>query len=250
MVEVASSSKNLSENVLFDFSAESNRLVVEKFMNSLKSEGNLSDAEIKFLSVCKEKRSSAKLLENLFSSELTISNYEKIFGLEGYNIVGGTINPNQAVRNIRYTNKNGAIVAIVQIDTINKKIRLQNLGNILPKQECFSPSEVGTKVQNLARYNNWATEDGSVNQFNGKSEIRYKDKNGNVMAAVLTNDNGCFDTIVEYEYISNNRSKMVLTNNLGNSVVMYDGTKNVNQTTRLDIDNDGTIIEITKVYTD
>lgn len=250
MVESASSSKNLKGSGLYDFSEESNRLVMEKFVNDLKSGGSLSEAEMKFLSLSKEKRSSAKLLDNIFSSDLTLNNYEKLLGLDEYTAVGGTVNPEQAVRNIRYKDKSGAIVAIVQIDTVNKKIRLQNLGNILPKQECFSPSQVGTKIQNLARYNNWSTEDGSINQFNGNSEVRYKDKNGNVMAAILTKDNGRFDTIVEYEYNENNRSKMILTNNFGNSIVVYDGTKIIKQTTRLDVDNDGTIIEITKVYTD
>lgn len=250
MVESASSSKNFTENGSHDFSAESSKLIAEKILNNFKSEGNLSDAEIKFLSLSKEKRSSVQLLENLYSTDITLKNFEKIFGLDKYTALGGTINPNQAVRNIRYTDKTGAIVAIVQIDTINKKIRVQNLGNILPKQECFSPSQVGTKLHNLARFNKWSVEDGSINQFRGNSEIRYKDSDGKVMAAVLIKDNGSFDTIVEYEYSSNNRSKMILTNSFGNSIVIYDGSESVNQLIRLDIDNDGTIIEITKVYTD
>ena len=43
---------------------------------------------------------------------------------------------------------------------------------------------------------------------------------------------------------------MILTNVYGNSIVIYDGTSQVNQTVRIDIDNDGTIVEITKIYLD
>ena len=81
MVDYASGSQMYSNNGLYDFSTESNRQVVEKFVQNLQSEGDLSDAEIKFLSQSKEKRSSAKFLEQIFSTELTITNYEEIFCL-------------------------------------------------------------------------------------------------------------------------------------------------------------------------
>ena len=250
MVDSASGSKISFENGLYDFSVESKRLVVEKFLKNLQSEGNLSEAELKFLSYSKEKQSSAKLLEDIVSTNLTLSNYKEVFYLQNYKSSVGTINPDQKVRNIRYRDEADVIVATLQIDTLSKKMRLQNLGNFLPRLECFSPSEVGTKIQNLARFNNWETEDGGINLFNGNREIRYKDKNGNVMAAIITKENGAFDTIAEYEYKTGYRTKMTLTNTFGNSIVMYDGTKQVNQTVRIDIDNDGMIIEITKVYTD
>lgn len=250
MVDSASGSKIYSENSLYDFSAESNKLVVEKFLQSLHTEGNLSEAELKFLSYSKERRSSAKLLENIVSSAMTLSNYEEVLYLKNYKSFLGTINPEQKVRNIRYKDDEGNIVATLQIDTLSKKLRMQNLGNFLPHLECFSPNEVGTKIQNMARYNNWTSEDGGVNRFNGNREVRYKDKNGNVMAAIITKENGVFDTIAEYEYKTGYLTKMTLTNTYGNSIVMYDGTKKVNQDVRIDIDNDGMIIEITKVYTD
>ena len=250
MVDSASKSKNLSGSGLYDFSAESNKLVLEKFVKNLQYEGSLSEAEIKFLSLSKEKKSSAQIIENILYSKLTLNNFKSILCLENYTAFGGTINPDQAVRNIRFNDKTGTIVATVQIDTINKKIRMQNLGNILPIQECFTPSQVGTKVQNLAKFNHWSTEDGGVNQFNGNIEIRYKDKDGNVMAAVIKKANGVFDTVVEYEYESGNRSKMILTNYYGQSTVVYDGTKNVNQVARIDIDNGGSIVEITKIFVD
>ena len=250
MVDYASGSQMYSNNGLYDFSTESNRQVVEKFVQNLQSEGDLSDAEIKFLSQSKEKRSSAKFLEQIFSTELTITNYEEIFCLSDYTVFGGTINPEQAVRNIRYKDSIGNIVATVQIDTLSKKIRVQNLGHIFPVLECFTPYQVGTKINNLAKYNNWTTEDGGNNLFNGNHEVRYKDENGNVMAAVITKNDGTFETIAEYEYKSGYRSKMVLTNCYGNSIVAYNKTKQVSQTARVDIDNDGTIIEITKVYSD
>ena len=250
MVDSASGSQMHSNNGLYDFSTESNRQVVEKFLQNLQSGGDLSDAEIKFLSLSREKRSSAKLLEQIFSSELTIDNYEEIFFLQNYTAFGGTINPEQAVRNIRYKDSAGNIVATVQIDTLSKKIRIQNLGCIFPALECFTPYQVGTKIKNLAKYNNWVAEDGGNNLFNGNHEVRYKDENGNVMAAVITKSNGTYETIAEYEYTSGYRSKMVLTNCYGNSIVAYNKTKQVCQTVRVDIDNDGTIVEITKVYSD
>lgn len=250
MVDSASESKIYSNNYIYDFSKKSNNLVVDKFMRDLQSRGNLSDEEIKFLSLSKEKRSSVHLLETIISSELTMSNFEELFHLQNYIAFGGTINPEQAVRNIRYKDNHENIVATLQIDTLSKKIRLQNFGNIFPKLEYFTPYQVMMKIQNLAIFNGWKTEDGGINRFNGSQEIRYKDENGNVMAAVITKENGISETIAEYEYKSGYRSKMLLTNIYGNSIVVYDGTEQVNQIVRIDIDNDGSIAEITKVYKD
>jgi len=215
---------------------------------SLEALRGLSEAEIKFLSLSKEKQSSSEIVEKILTQELTLRNFEEMFCLTKYTIANGTVNPEQAVRNIRYKDEKGVIVATIQVDTINKKIRMQNLGNILPKQECFTPYQVGTKLQNLAKYKKWNIEDGGVNQFNGNTEIRYKDSKGNVMAAVITKNDGTFDTIAEYSYSHGYRTKMLLTNQYGQSLVVYDGTKAVNQLTRIDIDNGGMIIEITKVF--
>ena len=250
MVDSASGSKLSSDMSLYDFSVESNNQVVEKFIQNLHQTGDLSDAEIKFLSKSKEKKLSLQLLDNIISSKLTLYNYKEIFCLQEFSQIGGTINPDQAVRNIRFKDSDGIIVATVQIDTLAKKIRVQNLGNIFPKIESYTPYQVGTKLQSMAQFNKWSTEDGGVNCFNGNEEIRYKDKSGNVMAAIITKDNGVYDTVAEYEYKSGHRSKMVVTNSYGNSIVIYDGSENVNQIVRIDIDNDGMIIEITKIYTD
>lgn len=210
--------------------------------------GELSDAEIKFLSVCREKAASSMIINNILKNKLTLNNYEEMFCLKEFQAIGGTINPEQAVRNIRYRDKNDVVVATVQIDTVNKKIRMQNLGDILPKQECFTPSQVGAKLKKMFEHKNWTTEDGGVNQFNGNVEIRYKDENGYVMAAIITKENGIYDTIAEYEYKNGYRSQMLLTNHFGQSKVIYDGTASVNQLVRIDIDTDGVIIELTKVY--
>ena len=55
MVDSASGSQIHSNNGKYDFSIESNRQVVEKFLCNLQSAGNLSEAEIKFLSQSREK---------------------------------------------------------------------------------------------------------------------------------------------------------------------------------------------------
>ena len=222
--------------------------VNKRILLDLESNSKLSEAEMRFLSLSKEKAQSNKIIENLINRELTLKNFEDIFCLKEFSAIGGTINPEQAVRNVRYKDARGTVVATVQIDTLNKKIRMQNLGDVLPKQECFTPSHVGTKLRNLAKFKKWSTEDGGVNQFNGNIEYRYKDENGNVMAAIITKPDGTFDTIAEYEYKNGHKSQMLLTNHFGQSRVIYDGSSSVNQITRIDIDTDGTIVELTKVY--
>ena len=124
---------------------------------------------------------------------------------------------------------------------------MQNFGDILPKQEVFSPAQVAAKLKNMAQYNKWITEDGGANQFNGNIEFRYKDKDGKVMAAIITKPDGIYDMVVEYTYKNDNKYQMLLTNQFGQSMVVYDGSKNSIQQTRIDIDTDGLIVEITKV---
>ena len=136
-----------------------------KYDIQIKNLGNLSEAEIQFLAQSKQKKYSAKIINNIIKEKLTLYNYKEILCLSKYTVVGGTINPDQVVRNIRYKDENGNIVATVQIDTINKKIRMQNLGDFLPKQECFTPQQIGTKVRNLAKYRNWSIENGCSNQW-------------------------------------------------------------------------------------
>lgn len=220
----------------------------QMLLSELQNNGKLSEAEIKFLSLSKEKAGSSKTIQNIVQKEINLENYEEIFSLQNYKPIGGTINPNQAVRNIRYRDKQGTIVAIVQIDSVNKKIRMQNFGDILPRQEVFSPSQVAAKLQKLAQYNEWTTEDGGINQFNGNLEYRYKDSDGNVMAAIITKPNGSYDMVAEYFYINGSKSQMLLTNQFGQSIVFYDGSDKGVQKTRIDIDTDGFIVEITKVY--
>ena len=247
MTDYVGSKLTNSDGIKVAFSSQKNSAAMN-FVLNMQAQGELSDAEMKFLSLSQEKKSSAKMIDNILNNQLTLNNYEEMFCLSKYTVEGGTINPNQTVRNIRYKDNNGTIVAIIQIDNINKKIRMQNLGDVLPKQECFTPFHVGTKLKNLAKFKKWSTEDGGVNQFNGNIEMRYKDSYGNVMAAIITKSNGVFDTIAEYEYVNNNRSKMLLTNHYGQSIVIYDGSPEVNQITRMDIDTDGSIIEITKIF--
>lgn len=220
----------------------------QMLLSELHSSGKLSEAEIKFLSLSKEKADSSEVIKNIIERDITTENYEEFFCLKKYHPVGGTINPEQAVRNIRYSDKKGTIVAIVQIDTVNRKIRMQNFGDVLPRQEVFTLSQVAAKLQNLADYNKWITEDGGINQFNGNIEFRYKDAEGNVMAAVITLPNGAYDMIAEYSYKKGRKSQMLLTNQFGQSRVTYDVNKKGVQQTRIDIDTDGLIVEVTKVY--
>ena len=219
-----------------------------KVLSDLQINGKLSDAEIRFLSLSREKSDSSQAVNKIINSEITLNNYEEVLYLRDYQPIGGTVNPEQSVRNIRYRDRKGTIVAIVQIDKINKKIRMQNFGDILPKQEVFSPEQVALKLKNMALYNKWIIEDGGVNQFNGNLEYRYKDLNGKVMSAIITKPNGVYDMIVEYSYVNGNKSQMLLTNQYGQSIVVYDGAENGVQKTRIDIDGDGLIVEITKIY--
>jgi len=238
-------------NKPFFFEKNLNNTIAEKndLLINFESTGKLSDAELKFLALSKEKKNSIQFIKNILFEKITLNNYENIFCLKNYQEIGGTINPEQAVKNIRYRDKHGTIVATIQIDSINKKIRIQNLGDIFPKQECFTPEQIGEKLKNLAVFNSWITEDGGVNQFNNNLEYRYKDKNGNVMAAIITNPDNKFDTIVEYKYnLQNIRTEMLLTNTNGQSRVIYDGSPSAIQLTRIDIDSDGTIVEITKIF--
>ena len=226
----------------------SNDKINQKLLLELQSSGRISEAEIKFLSLSKEKADSSKTIIDITNKNITLDNYEEVFSLQNYYPMGGTVNPEQSVRNIRYRDKKGTIVAIIQIDTVNKKIRLQNFGDILPRQESFSPSQVAVKLQNMARFNNWITEDGGVNQFNGNIEFRYKNFKGEVMAAVIKKPNGVYDMVAEYSYKNGKKSQMILTNQYGQSRVVYDGSEKCIQETRIDTDTDGMIVEITKLY--
>jgi len=226
-----------------------NSEINKKILEEMQTNGKLSDAEIRFLSLSREKSGSSEVINRIIGAEMTLDNYEEVFCLKDYLPVGGTVNHEQAVRNIRYRDRKGTIVAIIQIDTLNKKIRMQNFGDLLPKQEVFSPTQVALKLQKMAQYNKWTTEDGGVNHFNGNLEYRYKDLNGNVMAAIITKPNGVYDMVVEYFYENGNKSQMLLTNQYGQSRVVYDGVENGVQKTRIDVDGDGLIVEITKIYT-
>ena len=69
------------------------------------------------------------------------------------------------------------------------------------------------------------------------------------MSAIIIGFDGSFDTIAEYKYNSEGyRTQMLLTNHNGQSLTVYDGSAAVNQITRIDIDTDGMIVEITKVF--
>mgnify|MGYP002624841120 CR=1 FL=1 len=105
---------------------------------------------------------------------------------------------------------------------INNKIRIQSFGNVFPKQDYLSPKLVNYRLTEKAKENNWTTEDGGINQFDGSIETRYKDAQGKVMAAVIIKPGGKIDTVVEYVYKDNQKCEMHHTSQFGHSKTFYD----------------------------
>ena len=188
-------------------------------------------------------------LMDIISTELTLYNYETIFKLNNLQATELPPMPEQRIRNIRYKDKEGTTLAIVQIYSHMNKIKLQTFGHILPKQEFTTPQTIVNRILTNAEMHNWETEDGGVNHFDGNIETRYKDKDGNVMAAVITKTDGVtVDTVVEYEYHNGKKTKMLHTNQYGQSMTIYDNAHNTSQIVCIEIDTDGCIYSITKNY--
>ena len=232
-----------------------------KTFNSNSLDSNLSNkdydlnAEVnKYLAAIENLNKSEKdiifpdIVNDLLEAELTDINYEIIFMLNKYQAV--ELPPSSyTTRNISYKDSDGITMAKVQIDSKTNKIKIQAFGNIFPKQKFTTPQNVGQRVLNSAIISNWTTEDGGINQFDGNIEIRYKDHDGNVMAAVITKPDGkTIDTIVEYQYKEKKKFSMLHTNQYGQSITIYDCSKDTSQIMCIEIDTDGCIYCITKSF--
>ena len=191
-------------------------------------------------------RAKDEIISRLLNTELNFDNYEKVLNLTEY-IAFEIPAFDTNTRNIRYKDKDGNTVAIIQIDNNCNKIRMQSFGNILPKQEYSSPKLVNYRLEQKAKEENWTTEDGGVNQFDGNTEIRYKDSDGNVMAAIITKPGGKTDTIVEYGYENGKKAMMLHTSQFGHSKTYYDIENNSTKLV-IDIDTDGNICGISKGF--
>jgi len=93
----------------------------------------------------------------------------------------------------------------------------------------------------------WITEYGGINQFDGSVEFRYKDSDGKVIFAIITNKEGSADTVVEYEYVNNKKVRMTYTNTFAQTLTIYN--QNMNLTTSIDIDSNGNILSVTSEIT-
>ena len=185
--------------------------------------------------------------ETILNANLTLGNFEDIFCLRELKAIELPTSSDEAMRSIRYKDDDGITLAITQINTDCNKIRLQTFGDILPKQQFINPQQVNYRVMSKSKTNNWTAEYGGVNQFDGSIEIRYKDENENVMAAVIFKSDGNVDTVVEYEYEDGKKTQMFHTSQYGHSKTVYD---TVTDSTKLilDIDTDGNICSITRGF--
>ena len=187
------------------------------------------------------------VIDNLLNAELTINNYEEIFRLKKYHAIELQPISEENIRNIRYKDKDGVTMAIVQIYNNTNKIKIQMFGNIFPKQEFTSPQDVLNRILVCAEWANWSTEDGGINQFDGNIETRFKNSKDQVMAAVITKaDRKTVDTIVEYQYKNDKKTGMLHTNQYGQSLTIYNGLDGLSQVMSVDIDTDGCIYSITR----
>ena len=196
-----------------------------------------------------EKEEELDFTQKVLNAYLTIDNFEDVFGLKGLKAVELPSSADEGFRSIRYKDIEGTTLAIAQINTDSNKLRLQTFGAVLPKQEFSSPKQVNYRVMSKSKVNNWTTEYGGVNQFDGSIEIRYKDVDGNVMAAVIFKSDGNVDTVVEYEYKNGKKLQMMHTSQFGHSKTIYD---DVTDSTKLiiDIDTDGNICSITRGFSE
>ena len=94
----------------------------------------------------------------------------------------------------------------------------------------------------------WTIEDGGVNQFNGDVELRYKDSQNRVMSAIIFTTSKRVDTIVEYFYIDDKKSKMVHTGQLGQTTTIYNTENDMLQMLSIEVDIDGNVRRVTKNF--
>lgn len=193
-----------------------------------------------------EEYTLSDVISRLSQAKITENNYEDIFSLANFQAV--ELAPNtieNCIRNIRYKDSDGITHAVVKINTKFKKIKLETYTDILPKQDVSNTTNVGKRVLFRALFENWSTEDGGINYFDGNIETRFKDSNKNVMAAMITKPDGkTIDTVVEYKYVNGKKSEMLHTDQYGQSITIYDREKEIS-VLKIDIDSDGCIYCIT-----
>ena len=188
------------------------------------------------------------IVDKLLILDFNLDNYEDFFGLNKYNAHNLSTSFQDKMHNIAYRDADGNTMCIVKIDFKHNKLILDFLANILPKQKYISPNEVFDKVHSVACLENWLKEDGGVNQFNGNLEFRYKDFYDNVMAAIIYNCMGNVENIVRYEYKNGKKSQMVNTGLFGETITIYDTSKEISHLMSVDIDTDGNILRVTKDF--
>ena len=216
--------------------------IIKKTVNAVVQENEKNS--IRQLSLIKQ---DEDFTEKVLNANLNLDNYEDIFSLKQFKAVELPFSADENIRSIRYKDNEGTTLAIAQINTDCKKIRLQTFGKVLPKQEFVNPQQVNYRIMSKSKANNWTTEYGGINQFDGSIEIRYKDSEGNVMAAVIFKSDGSVDTVVEYQYCNGKKSQMFHTSQFGHSKTIYD---DATDNTRLivDIDTDGNICCVTRGF--
>lgn len=222
-----------------------------KEFNDIETFGSITDATnalVKELEKYNVEQPNETFVNQLIQQELNLNNYEEILGLKQYNSVNIKTISNQKIHSIMYNDNDGYTMAIVQIDFQRNKMVLEFLSDILPKQNYNTPKTINDIIVKKAIENNWSTEDGGINQFNGNIEIRYKNADGNVMSAIISTPEGNVETIVVYKYENGKRSQMVNTGQFGQVTTVYSTVKEVLQLMSIEIDTDGSVLRITKNF--
>ena len=235
--------KNAEEKV-----AKENSSDIDNFVNNAVSK-IIQECESSITKEVSSKSSENELefTEKILQTNLSLDNYEEVFGLKGLKAVELPFSSDEEVQSIRYKDNEGITLAIAQINKDINKIRLQTFGGVLPKQEFINPQQVNYRVMSKSKTNGWSAEYGGINQFDGSIEIRYKDADGKVMAAVIFKSDGNVDTVVEYQYHNDKKTQMLHTSQHGHSKTIYDDETD---TTKMivDIDTDGNICCVTRGF--
>mgnify|MGYP003571262500 CR=1 FL=1 len=186
-------------------------------------------------------------LQSLTERTLTINNFEDVFCLKEFKRSELSFANGENICYIRYVDQDNNTSAIVRIDMLTKKIKMETFGSHFPMQKFITPEQIYFRAKEKAKRENWITEYGGINQFDGSVEFRYKDSDGKVIFAIITNKEGSADTVVEYEYVNNKKVRMTYTNTFAQTLTIYN--QNMNLTTSIDIDSNGNILSVTSEIT-
>ncbi len=186
-------------------------------------------------------------IQSLTERTLTINNFEDVFCLKEFKRSELTFANDKNICFIRYTDQDENTSATVKIDMLTKKLKLEAFGSHFQKQKFITPEQIYFRVKEKAIRENWTVEYGGLNQFDGTVEFRYKEADGRVLFAIITKKDGSVDTVVEYQYINNKKSKMIHTNSFLQTQTFYNNDKNL--ATSIDIDSNGNIQSITSEIT-